>query len=427
MNMINETQTLEANNNNEMNSYNFMNDDIDDDIHFKIYIQNDGYSNASSICNSNSNSDSDEKKSQLSDEDSIALSNKKTYKKLTYEEVEYSIKKHYYADNYNNQLDVLITFIKGQKHIFRQSYYLTQRKVALLITPCLFITGSIVIIAPIIQPYNWSGFLLSALNAVLTIFISILNFWNLQFYMMQYNVYSAHFDRLETSLILTRNRIILLDNYKTKTEMILNKIRDTETRMLEMKEDHPVYIPIEVKNQVPNISHIDIFAFMQKVDQHIKKLIIKYKDIKNEIRYIMYTWKVRDNIYFVNENEGENEEEPINKIVKTINNGKTKKTGKNEFEQTFYRNFINLEKNSVTRKEKERNRLMLLFNQKEIVKKQILDNHDKYSYIDKIFTREIEIAEKNQNAFWFLCWYYFPFCSSSNSKQKYISIDNIFE
>jgi hypothetical protein len=391
-------------------SYNFMNDDIDDDINFKIYISNASNSNSSS--NNNSIIDSDEKQSQLSDDEQAA------YKKLTYAEVEYSIKKHYYADNYNNQLDVLITYIKGQKHIYRQSYYLTQRKVALLITPCLFITGSIVIIAPIIQPYHWSGFLLSALNAVLTIFISILNFWNLQFYMMQYNVYSAHFDRLETSLILTRNRILLLDNYKTKTEMILNKIRDTETRMLEMKEDHPVYIPIEVKTQIPNISHIDIFAFMQKVEQHIKKLIIKYKDIKNEIRYIMYTWKVRDNIYFVNEHEYENNNEI------DIYYNKDKK-GKNEFQQTFYRSFINLEKNTITRKENERNRLMFLFNQKEIVKKQIVDNHEKYSYVDKIFTREIEIAEKNQNAFWFLCWYYFPFCSKT--KQKYISLDNIFE
>lgn len=417
----NHTQTIEENNNEYINSYNFMNDDIDDDIHFKIYIQTNDNSNTSSICNSNnsnSNSEDDERKSQLSDDDdSMMLTNQKMYKKLTYEEVEYSIKKHYYADNYNNQLDILITYIKGQKHIFRQSYYLTQRKVALLITPCLFITGSIVIIAPIIQPYNWSGFLLSALNAVLTILISILNFWDLPFYMMEYNVYASHFDRLETSLILTRNRIILLDNYKTKTEMILNKIRDTETRMLEMKEDHPVYIPTEVKNQVPNISHIDIFVFMQKVDQHIKKLIIKYKDIKNEIRYIMYIWKVRDNNYFdfVNENEDD------------IRNTNTKKKLGKNFEQTFYRSFINLEKNSITRKETERNRLMYLFNQKEIVKKQILDNHEKYSYIDKIFTREIEIAEKNQNAFWFLCWYYFPFCSNSNPKQKYISLDSIFE
>ena len=409
MNLSNETN---ANTIQPQNSYNFMNDDMDDDIDFHIYQ----HYNGSSICNSNNNSD-DCKSEEGGDNNSVTSSrsnrstnqnqNSNPYKKLTYEEVEFSIKKHYYKDNCNNQLDMLITYIKGQKHIFRQSYYLTQRKVALLITPCLFITGSIVIIAPIIQPYSWSGFLLSALNAVLTIFISILNFWNLQFYVMQYNVYSVHFDRLETSLILTRNKTLLLDNYKTKNEMILDKIRETETRMMEMKEDHPVSIPIEVKNQVPNISHIDIFTFMQKIDQHSKKLILKYKDIKNEIRYIMYTWKVRDDVLFVTEDDNETENRKSSLM-----------------HQTFYRNFINLEKNTTTRKEKERERLMHLFNQKDMVKKDILNIHQKYSYIDNIFTREIEISEKNQNAFWFLCWYYIPFCSV---KSRYITLDNILE
>lgn len=379
-------------------SYNFMNDDIDDDIDFQIYIEN-HHSNGSSICDGDSGEDN---KTNGSGSGSDEVKN--PYKKLSYEEVEYSIRKHYYKDKYYHELDILITFIKGQKHIFRQSFYLTQRKVAFLITPCLFITGSLVIIAPIIQPFFWSGFFLSALNAILAIFISILNFWNLQFYMVQYSVYSSHFDRLETSLVLTRNKVFLLDNYKKKTEMILDKIRETETRMLEMKEDHPVYVPIEVKMQVPNISHIDIFAFIQKIDQNAKNLIIKYKDIKNEIRYIMYKWKLRDNCLFINDNTD------TDYIENNLQDNK-------HYHETFYRSFINLEKNTTTRKENERQRLVDLIHQKENIKKEIIENHKKYSCIDKIFAKEIEISENNQNNFWFLCWYYIPFCErkSNNS------------
>ena len=398
---------------NEKEHYNFMNDDIDDDIDFQIYIQN-HHSNGSSICGSNDgDSKSDgkyEKKTQCSDDDSIVVPySKKQYQKLTYEEVELSIRKHYYQDKCYNELDMLITFVKGQKHVFRQSFYLTQRKVAFLVTPCLIITGSTMIFAPIIQPYSWSGFFLSALNAVLTIFISILNFWSLQFYMMQYSVYSSHFDRLETSLVLTRNKTFLLDNYK-KTEIILDKIRETETRMLEMKEDHPVYVPMEVKTQLPNISHIDIFSFIQKIDQNTKKLIIQYKDIKNEIRYIMYKWKLRDNTNFINENEMDFAHEHSILI-----------TNKSKESESI---FIDLEKRKTTttsKKEHERQRLMYLINQKETIKKEILDNHQKYSYIDKIFAREIEISENNQNNFWFLFWYYIPFCNKP--KSKFISLE----
>jgi hypothetical protein len=398
----------------EKEPYNFMNDDIDDDIDFQIYIQT--HSNGSSICDGDSNSDN------KSDDDSVYFSHnpRKQYQKLTYEEVEVSIRKHYYQDKCYNELDMLITFVKGQKHVFRQSFYLTQRKVAFLVTPCLIITGSTMIFAPIIQPYSWSGFFLSALNAVLTIFISILNFWSLQFYMMQYSVYCSHFDRLETSLVLTRNKTFLLNNNKQKTEVILDKIRETETRMLEMKEDHPVYVPMEVKTQLPNISHIDIFSFIQKIEQNTKKLIIKYKDIKNEIRYIMYKWKLRDNNHFINENEMDFAHE------QSITN-KKQKHNKNQNE------FIDLEKRITTtttttsKKEHERQRLIYLINQKETIKKEILDNHQKYSYIDKIFAKEIEISENNQNNFWFLFWYYIPFCNNNKMKSKLISLEEIIE
>jgi hypothetical protein len=230
--------------------------------------------------------------------------------------------------------------------------------------------------------------------------------------MMQYSVYCSHFDRLETSLVLTRNKTFLLNNNKQKTEVILDKIRETETRMMEMKEDHPVYVPMEVKTQLPNISHIDIFAFIQKIDQSTKKLIIKYKDIKNEIRYIMYKWKLRDNNNFINENEMDMDFAHEHSIT-----NKYQKHNKNQNE------FIDLEKRITTKKEHERQRLIYLINQKETIKKEILDNHQKYSYIDKIFAKEIEISENNQNNFWFLFWYYIPFCNKN--KSKFISFDEI--
>ena len=195
--------------------------------------------------------------------------------------------------------------------------------------------------------------------------------------------------------------------------MILDKIRETETRMMEMKEDHPVYVPMEVKTQLPNISHIDIFAFIQKIDQNTKKLIIKYKDIKNEIRYIMYKWKLRDNNNFIHENEMDFAHEH------SLTDKKNKQNKNHEF--------IDLEKRITitSKKEHERQRLIYLINQKETIKKEILDNHQKYSYIDKIFAREIEISENNQNNFWFLFWYYIPFCNKT--KSKFISLEEILE
>lgn len=208
-----------------------------------------------------------------------------------------------------SELDVLITYVKGQKHIYSQSFYITQQKVHLLVFPSLFITSSIMVIAPIIQHYSWSGYLLTGLNAILTLFISILNFWNLQDTMSQYNTFATHFDRLETSLVMTRNQIYLVEDVKEQTEIILDKLRETENRMMEMKDSTSILIPTEIKSQTPIISNFDVFAFIHKLEQQNKTMILHYKDIKNEIRYIMFKWKSKDR-----EREIENESD-IDEIV----------------------------------------------------------------------------------------------------------------
>ena len=239
-------------------SYNFMNDDIDNDIeiqlvsmetnetfvikkqpssgslaeslHDKLFylhqeeppleypIFYDSLSNSPLSLSSNTSiidQDQDQDQEQIDAEKSITSDfhkNRITYKKLTFEEIEHSIQKNYKNEKLASQLDILITFIKGQKHIYTQSYNITKQNINALVFPSLFLSGSMMVISPIIQPIYWSGYFLSGLNALLTIFTSVLNFWNLQNQLNQYNTCATHFDRLETSLIMTRNQMYLNDN-----------------------------------------------------------------------------------------------------------------------------------------------------------------------------------------------------------------------
>jgi hypothetical protein len=342
-------------------------------------------------------------------EDDITISSrKKTYQKLTFEEIEYSIQKHFKQEKHYVEMDILITFIKGQKHIFSQSYNITQQKVHLLVFPCLMITSIVMIIAPIIQEYPWSGYLLTGLNAILTLFISILNFWNLQQSMIQYNTCANHFDRLETSLVMTRNQMYLLDDNSNKTEIIIQKLRETENRMMEIKESISILIPNEVQDQTPLICHFDIFAFIHKMEQKYKIMIMRYKDIKNEIRYIMFKWKTRDN---------SSKKEQTLSFSNHMDNELHHDISAKEKMSTF------IESPSL-QKEHERQRLLFLIKEKEIIKNKILANHERYNYIDQLFSNEIQISERNQNNFFYLWFYYLYFFKKRN---VIISIDDIFK
>ena len=336
-------------------SYNIMNDDIDNDLELNIQIQDipENENNHRLYFLQNLKTEDDPDFPMYSNSPSSVSSNssqnskKTTYQKLTFEEVEYSLQKHFKQDKLFSELDVLITYIKGQKHIYSQSFYITQQKVNLLIFPSLFITSSIMVVAPIIQKYNWSGYLLTGLNALLTLFISILNFWNLQYTMTQYSDFATHFDRLETSLVMTRNQIYLLDDINNKTEIIIDKMRETENRMMEMKDSISILIPTEIKSQTPIISNFDIFAFIHKMEQKNKTMIIHYKDIKNEIRYIMFKWKSRDR---------EQDDYLDDNDIHSEFIGNT---------DTYYRTEIH--NNSSIKKESERSRLMHLLKEKKTV------------------------------------------------------------
>lgn len=293
---------------------------------------------------------------QLSDNesdfgDSNTLDSKRTFfKKITYKDVEASLNKHYTREvQMSSELDILLTYLKGQRHIFNQANRITIQKFNMLMFPAIFITGSMTVLAPFLDSVGWSDWLLSILNALLTVMITINNFMKWQAVAAIYLTISNQYDKLAISVEMSRNEYMFSDEQK-KGVLILEKMRDTEKRIMDIQNNYnDIVIPYEVQLMNPIISHINIFSFIKKIEHHKKELIMKYKDVKNEIRYIMFQW------------EKQNTNESV-----------------------------------VTKKDKDLERMQHLLEKKEEVKKQMIQNNSNnvYAYIDNLFIREIRHSEK---------------------------------
>ena len=293
---------------------------------------------------------------QLSDNesdfgDSNTLDSKRTFfKKITYKDVEASLNKHYTREvQMSSELDILLTYLKGQRHIFNQANRITIQKFNMLMFPAIFITGSMTVLAPFLDSVGWSDWLLSILNALLTVMITINNFMKWQAVAAIYLTISNQYDKLAISVEMSRNEYMFSDEQK-KGVLILEKMRDTEKRIMDIQNNYnDIVIPYEVQLMNPIISHINIFSFIKKIEHHKQELIMKYKDVKNEIRYIMFQW------------EKQNTNESV-----------------------------------VTKKDKDLERMQHLLEKKEEVKKQMIQNNSNnvYAYIDNLFIREIRHSEK---------------------------------
>lgn len=275
------------------------------------------------------------------------------YKKFTYEDIEKSLSKyHNYNDKSFNPVDLLVTYLKGYIIIFSQSKNVTQMKLYSFLTVILSITSCLSIISPFVKNTEWGAYFISAGNALATILIVLMRYLKLEIHSTQYSSMMSQYSKLESMLEFESG-----SNPNMVTSECLSEV---ERKLSEMKEVvcHYSLVPDEISRLFPLLSNTNIFRFIHKMDQYKKNLIIRFRDIKNEIHYIMHRWNVNDG---------------------------------------------NIDSDAVSEKTpqkiREHMRLLYLMDLKEKTKNELLNCDDIYNQIDELFNREIRYAETHQSCF----------------------------
>jgi hypothetical protein len=224
--------------------------------------------------------------------------NKNSFKFKAYNDIEKTLGKYYDNDNKcSSKMDILITFMKGQKNIYMQSKYITQRKLNCLMIPILVLSAGMAVFSPFIQNYNWSGGFISGLNIIITTFVSIMNYMKYETYVEMYLQLANHYDKMEISLEMSNSQLLFIENENEKNDLVLSKLKEVEIKINELKEIYNILIPTEVRHIFPIICNLNILSLITKMENYKKTLIHKFKDVKNEIRYILYKWKTFYNLF----------------------------------------------------------------------------------------------------------------------------------
>jgi hypothetical protein len=126
-----------------------------------------------------------------------------------------------------------------------------------------------------------------------------------------------------------------------KSQIVLEKIQEIEKKVGDIKEWNSQLMPTSVVRSFPVICNINIFSFIKRVEGSRRNLIAKFKDVKNEIRYIEYKTAV----------DGDHHE-------------------------------------------KYNRRLEHLLDVKEKIKEELMQHRLAFCHIDRVFTQEIQNAHK---------------------------------
>jgi hypothetical protein len=258
-------------------------------------------SSASSVNSSSVESSSEESNDENRVHDLNLLQNKtkkkkkkKRFHKLSLIEIERSLDTFDNNCKFSNELDIIITYLNGQKHLYLHSKIYTHFKLNLLMVPTLLISTVVTSLSQFIARYNWSIIAIPILNAILTLLLSLVSYFKFEANTQTYSNMAAQYDKLQTVLQLANSRLMFIDDASEKKKLVVKTIQEFEIKICEIKDSNNIFIPETVKRKFQIISNINILTFIKRIATYRKSLIFKFRDAKNEVRYILYNINQRN-------------------------------------------------------------------------------------------------------------------------------------
>lgn len=286
------------------------------------------------------------------EENSNEIINETRLKKLSIHAIEKHIDKYYNDENHSmsSALDILASYLKGQKIIYIEAMELTEWRLNMLMFPALLLSSAASVAAETFGCGKNHRLYLCMMNVGVSLLLAIINFCKLDAISQAHKISASQYDTLQSSVEFLSGSILLSlkSEYKGTTSILKTveeKLLSVEEKIMEVKQTNQNVIPRTVRRLFPVIFNTNIFSIIKKIDDQKKKVITQLKNVKNEIRF-------------------------INTLQKD-----------------------NHLKGKVMTKQ-YRMKLFMLFNEKKDLLKQILLLKSAYSIIDQMFNQEIKNAEK---------------------------------